>query len=421
MVPQFDEQAESAVLGALLLAENLLESVLREGLRPQDFYRRSNAKVFGAICVMAAEGVPVDALSVSAKLEELGDLDVVGGRPGVAALAADIPVVGHAVEYARIVRDKAVLRRLLATACEIQQSVFAGGDAKDLLASAERSVIGLSKVDGKAAWDWDAEKLRVAESYENPLLEVGRFDFPFPGIDAAIRKMRRQGMTVIGAWPGHGKSLLVDQVLRSVAKEGYKAILWDLEMRLEERLGRFVQAATGIPEDQLELTPEEVQAKMSAALNCQVEIRPFSSGTPVEEIARDIRLSGADIAAVDHLHQFPHSTEADVAHVLSELHAAGQDSDSHLVVAAQLRKPPSGVKRGSPVLSDLRYSLMMEAKAANVVFVHQEVDDEFGMPLGHGSMYAPKARHGNPGGLTEFDLDEKHLELVERRGLVSYG
>ncbi len=130
MTPPHNLDAEQSVLGAILLSDRSLYAlVIEEGLRPEDFYRERHGTVYEAMLALYNESEPVDVLTVTDRLRQMGKLEEVGGAATVDELTGVVPAAGHARRYAQIVRENALLRRLLKSTYEIQESVL-GHDAR---------------------------------------------------------------------------------------------------------------------------------------------------------------------------------------------------------------------------------------------------------------------------------------------------
>jgi replicative DNA helicase len=123
--PPHDLDAEASVLGAILLTDNVLEKV-RDGvgLQAEDFYRERHRLIYRAIATLKDRGDAADALTVTALLQDEGDLDEAGGSEYVHGLVGQVPSLANARQYARIVREHALLRALLRTSHAIQESVL---------------------------------------------------------------------------------------------------------------------------------------------------------------------------------------------------------------------------------------------------------------------------------------------------------
>src|SRR5919201_7055502 len=138
-VPPQNLEAEASVLGARMVSEGAIPPVVLDvRLRDEDFYRERHRIVFRAITDLYEQGEPVDALTVSELLTQRGELAEAGGKEAVSELASTVPVPGNAHHYAQIVKQNALLRRLLATSQRIQKSVHEReGEPQELVERAE--------------------------------------------------------------------------------------------------------------------------------------------------------------------------------------------------------------------------------------------------------------------------------------------
>src|SRR5947199_6974226 len=154
-VPPHNLEAEKSVLGAVLLDDRHLFGLLvEEHLRPEHFYRDQHGAVFAAMVELHNTDRKIDHLTVAEVLRQHGKLEEVGGADAIDELAGWVPAAGHARDYARIVRENALMRALLTTSYEIQASVFGReAPARDLLETAERRVL-------EVAHEHQAKKLR---------------------------------------------------------------------------------------------------------------------------------------------------------------------------------------------------------------------------------------------------------------------
>ncbi len=151
VAPPHNLEAEQAVLGAILLSDHSMYAlVIEEGLRPEDFYRDRHRSIYEAMLALYAESEPVDVLTVIARLRQTGKLDEVGGVAAVDELTGVVPAAGHARRYAQIVRENALLRRLLASTYEIQASVLDHqAPPRELVELAEKAMLEVARDDRK--------------------------------------------------------------------------------------------------------------------------------------------------------------------------------------------------------------------------------------------------------------------------------
>src|SRR6476659_4878577 len=177
-VPPHNLEAEKSVLGAVLLDERHLYSLLvEEHLRPDHFYREQHGAVFAAMLELHETDRKIDHLTVAETLRAYGTLEDVGGPEAIEELAGWVPAAGHAREYGRIVRDNAQMRALLTASYEIQASVLSReAPARDLVERAERSMREVAHDDRQKAirsiadvLDEETEKLHKLSVAKSPL------------------------------------------------------------------------------------------------------------------------------------------------------------------------------------------------------------------------------------------------------------
>ena len=170
VTPPQNLEAEQSVLGAVLLSDTALPAlIIDERLQAADFYRESHGLIFTAMLDLHGAGEPVDALTLVEHLKQAGQLDAVGGRATVDLLAGSVPAVGNVRQYARIVRENAMLRRLLNAAYEIQAKVHSHEALpRELVDLAERTILEVAHEDSRKDFRsievvLDAETTKLAE------------------------------------------------------------------------------------------------------------------------------------------------------------------------------------------------------------------------------------------------------------------
>ena len=145
-VPPQNLDAERAVLGAILMDNDVVYTVM-EILEPSSFYQPSHRLIFSTMMDLSERGEPIDIVTLSDRLRSGGSLDQAGGPDYIPTLADEVPTSAGVANYARIVREKAVLRNLIETSTEIVQDCFdAPGDVDHLLDEAERRIFAISEI-----------------------------------------------------------------------------------------------------------------------------------------------------------------------------------------------------------------------------------------------------------------------------------
>ncbi len=260
VAPPHSIDAEQAVLGAILLSERVLYSVVIEmGLKPHDFYRERHATIFEAMLSLYRESEPIDVLTVTDHLESTGKLQEVGGRAVIDELAGPVPVVGNLRRYGMIVREQARMRRLLTSTYEIQASVLERTDSADqILENAERSILEVAHDDETkdfspvgAVLDREVERWSKLSREGTSLTGTPS---GFADLDTITGGFQPGNLIIVAARPSMGKSALVTNIAENVAldrKNPLPVALFSLEMAEAELAQRFVASQAFIDGDKI--------------------------------------------------------------------------------------------------------------------------------------------------------------------------
>src|SRR3954452_1429360 len=258
--PPHSLEAERSVLGAILLSDKTLYAlVIDEGLRPEDFYRDRHAVIYASILELYNENEPIDVLTVTEHLRSAGKLDDAGGANAVDELAAAVPAVGNARSYAKIVRDHALMRRLLKTTYEIQAQVV-NNEAlpADIVEQAERAMFEVAHGERTKDFSHIGDVLHTNIQLWHDL-STGKHALTgtpsgFTDLDEITGGFQPGNLVIIAARPAMGKSSLVTNIAENVAlhKHDPKPVaLFSLEMSESELAQRFIASRARIKGDDL--------------------------------------------------------------------------------------------------------------------------------------------------------------------------
>ncbi|MFA6299469.1 MAG: DnaB-like helicase N-terminal domain-containing protein, partial [Nocardioides sp.] len=212
--PPQDMAAEQSVLGSMLISKDAIAEV-SEVLRGVDFYRPSHETIHDAVIDLFGRGEPVDMITVAAELQRKGELQRAGGAPYLHTLAANVPIAANAAYYAQIVREKAILRRLVDAGTKIVQYGYAGeGQVDDIVDRAQAEVYQIT--DRRAAEDYAPlsdimdKVLDEIEAIGNR--ETGLYGVPtgFADLDDLTNGLHAGQMIIVAARPAMGKALALD-------------------------------------------------------------------------------------------------------------------------------------------------------------------------------------------------------------------
>src|ERR1700722_15955426 len=256
-VPPHNLEAEKSVLGAVLLDERHLHSLLvEEQLRPGHFYREQYGAVFEAMLTLYENDRKIDHLTVSETLRLHGKLEEIGGVEAIDELAGWVPAAGHAREYGRIMRGTAQMRALLRTTPQSQASLVArDAPARELVEQAERAVLEVAHDDRKKKirsiadiLQEETDKLHRLSVSKTPLTGTPS---GFKDLDEKTGGFQPGNLVVIAARPSMGKSALVANMAENAVLAGHAVALFSLEMSESELAQRFVASQSRIKGEDL--------------------------------------------------------------------------------------------------------------------------------------------------------------------------
>ena len=241
IAPPQNLEAEQSVLGAVLLSDTALPAlIIDERLHPDDFYRESHGRIYQAMLDLHTLGEPVDALTLVEHLKQAGDLEAVGGRAAIDLLAGSVPAVGNVRQYARIVRDNAMLRRLLRASYEIQARVHSHEALpRDLVDMAERAILEVahedSRKDFRPIHDLLDSELNKLERLSREGKAITGTASGFDDLDTITGGFQPGNLIILAARPSMGKSALMANFAENAALDANKAVALSLGSRCRSR------------------------------------------------------------------------------------------------------------------------------------------------------------------------------------------
>src|SRR5215510_8396053 len=208
-VPPQNLEAESSVLGGVLLDNEAINQVL-ELLRPEDFYRESHRKVFRAMIEITDRSEPVDLITLSEFLKSKSELEAVGGAAYLASLADFVPTAANISYYARIVREKAILRSLISTATEIATRGYEEqNNVEEFLDSAEKVIFDISEKKIKASFiavgDMIKDTLKHVEKLYQRKEMITGVPTGYDELDKLTAGLQAADLVIVAGRPGMGK------------------------------------------------------------------------------------------------------------------------------------------------------------------------------------------------------------------------
>jgi len=424
-VPPHSVEAEQAVLGGLLLDPTAWDQVA-DTIGATDFYRNDHRLVFEAIGKLVAEGKPFDVVTVAEHLQARERLEDAGGLAYLGTLARDTPTAANVRAYATIVRERALLRGLVAAGNYIASSVFEmpGVSARDLVNIAEQKVFeiaerGARNTEGAQSVNSMLPALlqRIDEWHNNP---DGMRGLPtgFADFDRLTGGLRGGDLLIVAGRPSMGKTTLAINMAENVAVDPRvkgSVLVFSMEMPSEQLMTRMLSSVGGVPMQNIRsgrITDDE-WVRMTSASSQLADSRIFideSPGlSPTELRARARRIKrehGLDLVVVDYLQlmQVQGSKEnraTEISEISRGLKALAKELSVPVIALSQLNRAVEQRENKKPVMSDLRESGAIEQDADMILFIYrEEVYDKNTPRKGQADIELVKHRNGEPGYFT---------------------
>jgi replicative DNA helicase len=381
--------AERSVLGAILLDNHALNPAI-EHLRPEDFFLDQHRRVFTQMIALGEGQQAIDLVTLTEELNRKGDLEASGGAPYLASLADGMPKVSNIEHYARIVKEKAILRNLIHTTHNIQQRAFEGEDGADtILDGAESDIFALAE--DRVRVGLLPIKDIVRDNFERleRIFKEGKSITGIPTgyveLDKLTSGLQPSELLILAARPSQGKTALALNLMENIAiRGGHPVAMFSLEMSKESLLQRLVASVAQIDahkfrtghlskEDWRRMT-ESLGVISSAPLwiDDAGSISVLEIGAKARRLKRD---KGLSMLVVDYLQlitargRFGNRQE-EVSSISRGLKGLAKELQIPVLVLSQLTRAPERDERG-PQLSDLRESGAIEQDADVVMFIYR--------------------------------------------------
>ncbi len=388
--PPQDLVAEQGVLGGMLLSKDAISDVV-EILRERDFYRPAHELIYDAIIDLYGRGEPVDPVTVSAELTKRGDIARAGGAPYLHTLISSVPTAANAGYYARIVRERAILRRLVEAGTKIVQLGYsAEGEVDDVVDQAESEIYAVT--DRRSAEDFVQlntllpAALDQIEKMSKGLINEG-VKTGFKDLDILTNGLHPGNMIVIAARPAVGKSTLGLDIARyATIHDGAPSVIFSLEMSRSEITMRMLSAEARVALNNIRsgTLSDEEWARLARRMGEISEAPLFIDDSPnlsmMEIRAKSRRLKqkhGLKLIIIDYLQLMTsgkkvENRQQEVSEFSRQLKLLAKELNVPVVAISQLNRSPEQRSDKKPMLSDLRESGSIEQDADVVILLHRD-------------------------------------------------
>lgn len=422
-VPPQSVEAEQAVLGGLMLAPDAYDRVADQ-LTEQDFYRRDHQLIFRAIRELAEKSKPFDAVTLGEWFESIGEAEQVAGGAYLIELASTTPSAANIVAYAEIVRDKAVLRKLIEVGTGIVNDGFQpdGRDSSEILSAAEQQVFAIAEAGARGRTDFvpvnkalseafDVLQTRYAAGGSVTGLPTGYTEF-----DEMTAGLQPTDLLILAARPAMGKTTLALNMAEHAAIRTKKAVaVFSMEMSASQLALRLISSngrvnAQRLRSGQLE---DEDWSRVTSAIRMLRDAKIFIDDTPglspdvLRAKARRLkREHDVGLIVIDYLQLMavPGNTEnraTEISEISRSLKHLAKELNVPVIALSQLNRSLETRADKRPVMADLRESGAIEQDADVIVFIYRDdyYNKENSPDKGLAEIIIGKQRNGPTGSL----------------------
>ena len=438
-LPPQNTEAEQSLLGCLMLDKDAIVKII-DFIKAEDFYKSNHSEIFQAMADLYERSDPIDILSVSARLKEKNKLEDLGGSAYLSSLINSVPTATHVYNYAKIVRQKKILRDLISASEEIGLSAFDESEEVDiLLDKAEKTVFNIGQraltqtfIPIKEILPETFERLDMLSKHQGGLRGVPT---GFKDLDNRLAGLQKSDLIILASRPAMGKSSLALDIARNVAIFTNQPVgLFSLEMSKDQLADRLISNVANIDSWHLRTGRlqnddySRIQHAMGILSEAPIYIDDAGSVNILQMRAMARRLQankGLALIIVDYLQLMqPMNRFASPVQQVSEnsraLKILAKELNVPVLVLSQLSRAVESRVPQIPRLSDLRESGAIEQDADVVMFIYREdAYNENSLKQGQAQILIEKHRNGPVGSIDlYFDKERVSFRNLDK---VDYG
>ncbi|KKR88758.1 MAG: Replicative DNA helicase [Candidatus Wolfebacteria bacterium GW2011_GWA2_42_10] len=432
-LPPQEIEAERSVLGALMLDKNAIIKVA-DLIMAEDFYRPNHAKIYECILELFNKNEPIDVLSVTNKLKTKNQLTEIGGSSYLTEIINSVPTAAHIGHYAKLIRDKKVLRDLISASAEIAEKVFGRPESsEDLLDEIEQRIFSIAQKSHPQNFVLVKDELKSA--YER-IEKIHRGDKSLRGVSTGFEELdhylsgfQRSDLVVLGARPSLGKTAFAMDIARGVAAKGHGVAIFSLEMSKDQIIDRLISAEAQVPLWRLrtgrltdEVEFEMIQSALDKLSEYQIYVDDTASPTVLQlrSMARRLQVECPNLSLIiiDYVQLIaPRTNSENIVQQFTEishgLKAMARELNLPILAVSQLSRSVDHREVKIPRLSDLRETGSWEQDADVVMFIYRKDRDKLNPTLEEENMaeiIIAKHRNG-PLGTAQLKFDPEKVSF----------
>ncbi|MBX2849508.1 MAG: replicative DNA helicase [Acidiferrobacterales bacterium] len=413
-------EAEQSILGSMMLDNRVIDEISSE-LQPLDFYRNDHQIIFQEIIALDEKGQAADVVTVSESLTNLGEIDKVGGLAYLGTLAKNTPNVGNIKSYAKIVRERAILRRLIESANDIIQASYNpdGKEPAEVLDFAEQMIFEIAKNNNQAKAGFrKIDSLlgeavdRIEELFKTKQLITG-VSTGFVDLDTKTTGLQGGDLVIVAGRPSMGKtSFAMNLVEEAAISQNLPVAVFSMEMPGAQLATRMLASLSRVNSNKLRTgqLDNDDWPKLTSALGLLQDKHIYIDDTPalspLEVRTRARRLAaehehGLGMIMIDYLQLMrggagsSENRTMEISNITRALKGLAKELDCPVVVLSQLNRSLEQRPDKRPIMSDLRESGAIEQDADLIMFIYRhEVYEPETEHKGSAEIIIAKQRNG---------------------------
>ncbi|HVE55562.1 MAG TPA: replicative DNA helicase [Pyrinomonadaceae bacterium] len=386
-------ESERVILGAILLDNQLITQAI-EQLSPDDFYSPLHRRIYKAMTALFERSERIDPILIGEELKKDGSIDSIGGVASITNLTYGLPHFSDILDYAKVVKDKSIVRNLIKVCNQITSEALAEeDDAKDVLDNAERMIFALADERSRQGFSHiqpiaESVLAKVQEYAKRESHALTGLSTGFRDLDEKTSGLQKTDLIIIAARPSMGKTALCLTLAQNAAiLEKAVVAVFSLEMSKEQLVMRMLSSEAKVDAHRFRtgyLTRDE-WGRLAEAIGTLSEAKIFiddTAGISVLEMRAKTRRLFAeqkklDLIVVDYMQLMSgskktESRQQEVSQISRELKALAKELQVPVIALSQLSRAPEARNPPRPMMSDLRESGSIEQDADVVAFIYRE-------------------------------------------------
>ncbi len=390
-IPPHSIEAEQSVLGSMIMDHDAVVAA-SEIVRADDFYRPDHAQIYAAIIELYTTGNPIDLITIQDKLVQKGILEQIGGLGYLAELANSVPTSAHIRQYAKIVEEKATLRRLIKASTDITAKSYDGDEPLDhIMSFAEKQIFDI--LQNKKTEDFSCideivltsiDKIEEAHKMQGGItgIETGFID-----LDHRTAGLQPSDLILVAARPSMGKTAFALNIIQTAGIRNKKSVaVFSLEMAKDQLVTRMLCAEAMVDSQKARTGAldkddwDKLAQSIPNIANSRIYIDDTAGINVMEMRAKCRRLKmekGLDLIMIDYLQLMSGtgdgaSRQQEISEISRSLKALAREMNAPVIALSQLSRACEARTDHRPMLSDLRESGAIEQDADVVMFLYRD-------------------------------------------------